>query len=719
MSDNYLFTWAESRIQSIHESLRGEYVEGAFKWAKENAPEILEKVFETEERLNEICRAAAEGGASLAEIEDSCTAWESSLLALFQAAKKARAERISRPAPAAGTQNGNDRAKVVLSMPPEAALNPETVIVTSAEDLRAALVEASAAGICGVDTETTGPGKEGGLDPHMGEVRLVQLAIPTADAGVKVFVVDMFAVRDFSPFWEFWNDDGILKVMHNAKFDLKFFRKHLGRRLPPGRLFDTMLASQLLACGLDVGSHSLSGACSRFLGFSLDKEERLSDWSRELSAAQIEYAVRDSAVLLPLCAAEMRELAKEGLNRAAKIEFDCCFATADMEYHGMPFDAERCRELLEREEEREKELRSRLMRELAPALEQGLFGAKEINPNSPAQLLPVLRTLGVDVPDTMDDTLRLRYPDHPAVKALLEYRKAEKKLSAFLRPYLNAVHPVTGRIHPEFIQINRQGVGRFSCREPNVQQSVRDKDFRKIFRVQSGNKLIISDYNQVELRVAAYYSKDKRMLEAYHKGEDLHTVTAALTAGINIEQVTKDLRQKAKPVNFGLVYGMSWKTLKVYAKTNYGIELSDNEAQSLREAFFRAYPGIALWHKNQKSSAEINQYVRTISGRKRRWVSEGKPPVTQFYNSPVQGSAADILKVAMSNFYRKIYINELEKVFLVNSIHDELIVEVPTNKSKEVEKILKDSMEDAGNELIGGLVPIVAETVIGDSWTDK
>lgn len=721
---NYVESWALARIRKVIEEVNAVFQGGApIGWAREARPDLMEAVYAAEDGVREAHRRLMENPFLTGEFEAACQKWKGSFLNLFEEFQKGGGKKLENPLSVAENEsnsgNGkNGDAKAIFSISPEAALNPEIVVVTSAEDLRSALAEVAAAGICGLDTETAGPGKTGGLDPHVGEIRLVQVAVPSA-SGVKVFVADMYQVKDFSPFWDLWSDDGVLKVLHNAKFDLKFFRKHLGRRLPLGRLFDTMLASQLIACGLDVGSHSLAACCQRFLGVHLDKEERLSDWSRELSGAQIDYAAKDPAVLLPLAAAEMKELAKEGLNRVAKIEFDCVFPTSELEFAGIGFDKERCLKLLEEEEEREKEARAKLMRELAPALEQGLFGAQEINPNSPAQLLPALRKLGLDVASTLDDELRLKYPGHPAVKALLEYRKCEKRLTAFLRPYLEAVHPVTGRVHPEFVQINRNCVGRFSCRSPNVQQSVRDKDFRKIFRASEGNKLIISDYNQIELRVAAWYSKDERMLEAYRKGEDLHTVTAALTAGISVEQVTKDLRQKAKPVNFGLVYGMSWNTLKIYAKTNYGIDLSDEEAQSLREAFFKAYPGIALWHKNQKSRAEINRCIFTIFGRKRRWSDGEKLSVTQIYNSPVQGSAADILKAAMSNFYRKLFINKLENVFLVNSIHDELIVEAPTDNSREVEKILKSSMEDVGNELIGGVVPIIAETVIGDSWADK
>lgn len=547
---NYVESWALTRIRKVVEEINAVFQGGApINWAREARPELMEAVYAAEEGVREAHRRLMENPFLTGEFEAACQKWKGSFLNLFEEFQKGGRKKLENYLPAAaesGNGNGkNGSAKDIFSIFPEAALNPEIVMVTSAEDLRSALAEIAAAGVCGLDTETTGPGKTGGLDPHAGEIRLVQVAVPSA-SGVKVFVVDMYRVRDFSPFWDLFSDDGVLKVLHNAKFDLKFFRKHLGRRLPLGRLFDTMLASQLIACGLDVGSHSLAACCQRFLGIHLDKEERLSDWSRELSRGQIEYAARDPAVLLPLAAAEMKELAKEGLNRVAKIEFDCVFPTSELEFAGIGFDKERCLKLLEEEEAREKEARAKLMRELAPALEQGLFGAREINPNSPVQLLPALRKLGLDVASTMDDELRLKYSDHPAVKALLEYRKCEKRLTAFLRPYLEAVHPVTGRVHASFTQINKRGVGRFSCQNPNIQQSPREKEFRALFAVPENRKLVICDYGQIELRIMAWLSRDVKMVEAYSKGSDLHTLTAAMMAGILPEQVTKEMRQRAK-----------------------------------------------------------------------------------------------------------------------------------------------------------------------------
>ncbi|MGB9804376.1 DNA polymerase [Desulfofundulus sp.] len=726
-----LSSWAMSRVGGVLDLVKKECSSDGgrpFAWARENRPDLAERLAVEEIRVHEAFEKVVEDPSLVGEFEAACTAWKDVLMEIIRAYREVkgviRAKNGQENTGMAGTaglaENARSRGAAVFSIHPEAVLNPEIVLIASVEELRSALAEVAAAGVCGVDTETAGPGKKGGLDPHVGEVRLVQMAVPAAGGGVKSFVADMYRVKDFTPFWEFWNDHNILKVLHNAKFDLKFFRKHLGRRLPPARLFDTMLASQLLACGLDVGSHSLAACCRRFSGISLDKEERLSDWSsRELSESQIAYAARDAAVLLPLAAAEMKALAAEGLNRAAKIEFDAALPTSELEYAGIPFNRDLCRKLMEEEDARAAEIRAKLMQELAPALEQGIFGVREINPNSPSQLLPVLKALGVDVPNTMDDTLRLMYPDHPAVRALLEYRKCEKRLAAFLRPYLESVHPVTGRIHAEFVQINKNGVGRFSCRSPNLQQPPREKRFREVFAAPEGRKFVVCDYGQIELRIMAWLSKDAKMVEAYRKGLDLHTMTAAMTAGVSPEQVTKEMRQRAKACNFGMIYGMSARTFQQYAKTSYGVDMSEEEAAALREAFFRAYPGVAAWHRRQKAFAQANRFVRTVSGRKRKW-PEGKDlPITQAYNTPDQGTGADILKTAMFYIYRDLFFRGWEDAVIVNSVHDEIILECPGDLAEEVAGLVKAGMEAAWYDLMGDEVPIEAEPVVGTSWADK
>lgn len=168
-----------------------------------------------------------------------------------------------------------------------------------------------------------------------------------------------------------------------------------------------------------------------------------------------------------------------------------------------------------------------------------------------------------------------------------------------------------------------------------------------------------------------------------------------------------------------MIYGMAAKTFQQYAKTNYSVNLSLKEATALRDAFFRAYPGVAAWHKKQKAFVQANRFIRTVSGRKRKWSDSKDIPITEAYNSPDQGSGADILKTAMAYIYAELFNRNREDAFIVNSVHDELLLECPENMAEETAILVKEKMEKAWYDLMGDEVPIEAEPVIGDSWADK
>lgn len=567
--------------------------------------------------------------------------------------------------------------------------------VTSAEGLREAVAAAHAAGCAGVDTETTG------LDPRADRLRLVQVAVPG-----RVWVVDAWQVGTLAPLGGLLADAGVRKVFHHAAFDLKFFRAAGLREV--ASVADTMLASQLLSFGLPGGSHTLAAAVSRHLGRDLDKSLGASDFSRALSAAQVLYAARDAAVLLPLWQVLERKLREAGLLRAARLEFGCAPAVADMEYAGILLDLDAWEELGLELRARRDALRGRLARELVLPGED-LFGERAAaNPNSPQQVKAALEALGLQVPDTRESTLKAVAGDHPVVRALLECRALEKLISAFIEKLPGHVSPATGRIHATYDQC-RTAAGRFSCREPNVQQVPRDPAFRRCFRAEEGNALAICDYSQIELRIAAALSGDARMLDAYRRGQDLHVLTAAMVSGKDPREVSKEERQKAKACNFGLIYGMSARGLQAYARDSYGVHMSLEEAEEFRRRFFGAYRGIAAWHRAQRQLRE----VRTRSGRLRRF--EGDPPVTELYNTPVQGTGADILKRAMARL--RPHLLRLGGD-LVACVHDELVCECPEDRARELLEVMAREMEAAAAEFVPE-VPVVAEGAVGRTWADK
>ncbi|HZC18867.1 MAG TPA: DNA polymerase, partial [Rubrobacteraceae bacterium] len=399
--------------------------------------------------------------------------------------------------------------------------------ITDASDLARVAKALKGAEVVGVDTETTG------LSPRDGRVRLLQLA--TAE---ETFVVDVFETKDLAPLKEVL-ERGPVKALHNAKFDWAFLKAEHGISLSP--IFDTMLAAQLLGGGDQGPSYSLEAVAERHAGIEVDKSAQREDWSGRLSEAQVEYAARDAAVLLPLRERLAKELEEEKLSAVSKIEFRAVAAIAEMELAGIKLDVARWKEL-------EKTVRKR-RDEAALALDaqfpepEGMLPLEGLGPrlnlNSPQQITDAFRSLGIELADTRVWTL-LKV-DHPAAKLLLEYRELQKKLGTYLETYPSFVHPKTGRIHANFLQC-RVPTGRLACTAPNIQQIPHEDEFRSCFVAGEGNTLVIADYSQIELRILAEVSDDPGFVRAFQEGEDLHRVTAATMFGVKKDEVTKDQR---------------------------------------------------------------------------------------------------------------------------------------------------------------------------------
>lgn len=558
--------------------------------------------------------------------------------------------------------------------------------------------------VISIDTETTG------LDPHRDRVRLVQVA-----AGeLPVLVVDLFKVGPGALviLGDLLSRRAV-KVFQNARFDLGFLRSE-GIEVT-GQLFDTMLASQLLDAGLGRHRHSLGELARFFLDVDVPKELQRSRWDGALTRAQVEYAARDARITLMLRKAMIPGLKRDGLVEAAKLEFDCLRAVTDMEYFGVPLDSEawRSRETHVRAgmEEARRELVGLLGRPGGVG-QACLFGepCDGVNPDSPQQVLEALKALGIPLEGTSRaDLLPLREA-HPEVAALLRYRHSAKAHQAFGLPFLDHIHPITGRLHPRYRQIGAS-TGRFSCSGPNLQQIPRDPSFRGCFRVPEDHRLIIADYSQVELRVVAEVARDATMIGAFRRGWDLHLLTAALVAGKEPDAVSDSERQAAKAVNFGLVFAMGAKRLAAYSTQTFGVPMDLATAALFRERFFRNYRGVARWQDQIQSEASLE--VRTLCGRVRRW--NASPRLTEACNTIVQGTAADILKKALV-----LLRDELEGTGarIVCCVHDEILVETPADRAAEIALLTGRLMEKAGRAWLEQ-VPVPASVVVGRSWAEK
>ncbi|MHB8576420.1 MAG: DNA polymerase [Dehalococcoidia bacterium] len=572
------------------------------------------------------------------------------------------------------------------------AAQAEVRLIRDEAALAVALPALVAADVIGLDTETTG------LDFLGDRLRLVQLAVPGA-----VFVVDCFAVdaRALQPVF----DGGARFLGHNLGFDLRFLLAN-GVRIPDGdRLFDTMLASQLLQSGKPEprGTHSLAGVAERMLGIGVDKTEQRSDWSGSLSDSQIAYAAKDAAVLLPLAEKLDAELHRAGLSRAAAIEMRALPAIAWMEHTGAPFDQQAWRALSDAAVAEQRRLEQELTAMSGTA---DMFGDNSVNWGSPDQVQKLLSRRGHPVRRTDEFVLQGLVEVEPLALLLLQHRDASRKASSYGGDFLRHVHANTGRIHADYAQIGASS-GRMACGSPNLQNIPREAAYRACFRPAPGRALVKADYSQIELRIVAQVSRDPVLLAAYAEGADVHLRTAASVMSVPEAQVTKTQRQLAKALNFGLLYGMGAPRLKDYAAGTYGVQLTDEQAQTFRERFFQTYPGLRRWHRLQ-SDQPVN--TRTLAGRRRLGVDR----FVDKLNLPIQGAGADILKLALARLWED-RVTQPSAVPVL-CVHDEIVVECDAAAASAVAPWLTGHMEAAGAELLPD-VPVVADVTIAADWS--
>jgi len=576
------------------------------------------------------------------------------------------------------------------------------IFINNIEDLEKVKDNYLAGKVCGVDSETTG------LDPLMCRLRLLQIAV----AGEQTLVIDCFELLPVGKaIIQEILDSFDIKVFQNAKFDIKFLKAN-GLEIK-GQLFDTMLAGQLLRTSGGPRRVALAELANHYLGVALSKEQQRSDFSGKLSEEQLEYGAKDAEILLKLRGVMILELKENKLIEVARVEFACCYAIAHMEYFGIHVDLNMWQKLTKQIEKSKEECLNKLYPYIGyPTVQLGLFEERKIsdfNPNSHKQILSLLEAQGIHVDNTSKHALAL-HSKNPFVKLLLEYRHLEKQLNTFLHTIPDQINPVSKRLHPNYGQ-NGAFSGRMSCGNPNIQQIPREKEFRACFNGTKGRKLVIADYSQIELRVIAQFANDTRMIQAYKDGEDLHRLTASLVLQKDIQDITKEERQAAKAVNFGLVFGMGAAGLKSYAANTYGTTMTMEEAELFKKRYFVAYKGVNNWHWHIKKTLPISS--RTLAGRKHNYGSDSG--MSGRFNTPVQGTAADILKNALGQLYLEI---QGTSIIMVAVVHDEIVLECDASEAEQTADLLKRIMEEAGNRYLKD-IPVIAEVSISDSWAGK
>lgn len=575
-------------------------------------------------------------------------------------------------------------------------------LIRTQQALEEALEAISRYQVIGVDTETTS------LDPLKGKVRLLQIATPG-----QSFVVDLFQLPalEHTGLRRLLTSSETIKTFHNAKFDVKMLLHHFD--LEVRGLFDTLLASQLIGAGRHEGGHGLAAVSERHLGALIDKSLQVSDWSRELSDAQYEYAAKDAEVMLPLYEKLSAGLHELSLEEVAKLEFDCVLPIAAMELAGMAIDEECWRRLVVDLERAHALLTDQLKRELAAGIPQlTLFGEPpNINLDSPTQVMDALANMGIKIEGTRSWQLQPLAKLHTAIEKLLEYRSVQKLLSSYGLALLEHIDPGTGRIHADFRQMGATG-GRMSCSDPNLQQVPNTPEYRSCFRAPAGRKLVIADYSQIELRILADWSQDTALVKALLSGEDLHCATASQMFGIALEEVSKDQRAAAKQLNYGIMYGLGAPGLA--ARIGCSLE----EAEGLLHRYFDAYSGVAVFLRDAADRAVTDRESRTRSGRLIYFSFDANDRsqvgATQRLgkNAPIQGSSADIIKRAMVLLHEAL---KLIDARIVNCIHDEIVVEVADHQAEECSAIVDREMTAAAREFIRS-VPVTVDIALADAW---
>ena len=354
------------------------------------------------------------------------------------------------------------------------------------------------------------------------------------------------------------------------------------------------------------------------------------------------------------------------------------------------------------------------------------------NLNSPKSLLEALKAKGYDKLEGTGKKELGKYKGDEFITNLILYRQAEKLLSGFIAGFYETQvkkdgkiaiksprypHPITKRVHGEFNQYGALS-GRFTCSKPNLQQQPsRYHEWRQIYTATPGNKIIACDLSQIELRIIGQLAKEPKYIQAYKANLDLHKETAAQMFNVPLESVTKQQRETAKTINFGLNYGMGALSLKESLKMNVDIEVTLDEAQKLKQTFQRLYPHVTKYlHKASKEGFQKGE-IRTPAGRMCKTRNHSKKEEdykikNKGKNLPVQGLCADILKIAMGNLF---LILEPREIKLINCVHDELVFECKAEEAEEVATIVKNEMEKAESFFLKD-IPCIAGVTISDTW---
>ena len=526
-------------------------------------------------------------------------------------------------------------------------------------------------------------------------------------------------LKDFIPLF---SNGNILKVGHDIKFDILVMRRY--GIFIQGPYFDTMVAHYLLEPDM---RHQLDFLSESYLGYSpVAKESLIGKGRNQLTMRDVEmdkvveYSAEDADIALQLKRLIEPSIPKHNLEHLLyNIELPLMSVLADMEYEGVALDIDFLNNY------------SKELEEQIKCFEDNIFSAAGVkfNLDSPKQLGEIL-FVKLELPykgkktktgqfSTGEEILSKLAEEFEICGSIMSYRELVKLKSTYVDALPNLVNPDTGRIHTTFKQ-TVANTGRLSSQYPNLQnipiKTEKGREIRKAFIPRDENHVLLAaDYSQIELRIIAALSGDEAMLEAFEKGIDIHTATAAKVYGLALEDVTREIRNTAKAVNFGIVYGISAFGL------SQNLNISRSEAQDLINAYFKQYPMIRKYMSDSINKAKDCGYAETILGRKKYLSDINARNITvrgfaerNSINMPIQGSAADMIKVAMVNIHKAFEEQNLKSKMTLQ-VHDELVFDAHKDELEIIKPIIEQKMKTAIPQL---KVPIVVELGVGSNWLE-
>jgi DNA polymerase-1 len=613
-----------------------------------------------------------------------------------------------------------DKATPQLDLLPEihfkklADIKTDYRVADTTETLNELVAALRTAGTFAFDTETTA------LNPRRAQLVGISFSTKPQSGWFVPTQADSTALDILRPIFA---DSSLTKIGHNLKFDLSILAE---QNIPvAGICYDTMLAHALID---PEQRHNLDTLAEDFLQYSPIRFNELIpdtkkgqdiDYTGVAPKALADYAIEDADIALQLWKKFEPQLKESGQAKVFyEIETPLLPVLATMEREGIRMDEVALAET------------GRNLGGHITKLQEAIYGTagREFNLNSPKQLGEVLfdELKLVEKPKktktgqyaTNEQVLSSLAPKHPIVADILEYRQLTKLKSTYIDALPHSVDPVSGRVHTNYGQV-QTSTGRLSSNDPNLQnipvRSERGREIRKAFVPRQGWKLLSADYSQIELRILAALTSDEGLLTAFREGRDIHTATAAKIFNVGLDAVDRDQRSTAKMVNFGIPYGISAFGLAQRLGT-----ISRTEAQEIIDSYFAQFPGIPGYMEAQKESAKATGYVETLCGRRRylRDINSSNGTIRaaaerNAINMPIQGTAADMIKLAMTRIQKSITENKLKSRMLLQ-VHDELIFDMEPSEEEQLRELVTEGMRDA----LDLKCPIEIEIGVGDNWLE-